>query len=125
MSTRREMRRVGDVLPSIAADLGIDEELRFARQMAAWQRLVGELVPAAAGATSVLAVQPPALVVSASSAIVAQELRLRQSQLLAAFAQAPDGARLFELRVVVRPAGGSDGPTAGPGRPSGPSDFRR
>lgn len=106
---RRPMQRLGDVLPGIAAGLGIDNELRVARQMAAWQRIVEELVPAAGGSSSVLAVQPPALVVSAASPIVAQELRLRQSQLLAAFAQAPDGARLIELRVVIRPPGASGG----------------
>jgi predicted nucleic acid-binding Zn ribbon protein len=104
---RRPMRRVGDVLPTVAAELGIEGELRFARQLAAWQRIVGERVPAASGASSLLAIQRQALVVSASSPIVAQELRLRQADLLAAFAQAPEGERLIELRVVVRPAGSS------------------
>ena len=62
------MRRLGDVLPEVASTLGIEDELRRSRQMAAWQRLVAELVPAAAGGSSLLAVQPPALVVSATSA---------------------------------------------------------
>lgn len=105
MRPRRPMRRVGDMLGAVAAELGIEAELRLARQMAAWQRLVGEHVPAATGATRLLSVQPPALVVSAVNPIVAQELRLRQADLLAAFAQAPDGQRLVELRVVVRPPG--------------------
>jgi hypothetical protein len=95
---------VGDVLPAVAAELGIDRELRLARQMSAWQRIVEERVPAASGASQLLALQPPALVVSAASPIVAQELRLRQAELLAAFAQAPDGARMIELRVVIRGA---------------------
>jgi hypothetical protein len=105
---RRPMRRVGDVLPSVAAELGIDAELRLARQMAAWQRIVEERVPAASGASSLLSLQPPALVVSAASPIVAQELRLRQADLLAAFAQAPDGQKVIELRVVMRPVGGAE-----------------
>ena len=75
----------------------------MARQMAAWERLVAELVPAAAGSTRMLAVQSPALLVSAVDVAVAQELRLRQHELLAAFARAPDGAHLLELRVSVRP----------------------
>jgi len=108
------MKRVGDVLPSVAADLGIDRELRLARQMATWQRIVEERVPRASGATSLLSLQPPALVVSASSPIVAQELRLRQTELLDAFAQAPDGQKLIELRVVVRPAGPGAGQTGTP-----------
>jgi len=48
--------------------------------------------------------------VSATSPIVAQELRLRQADLLDAFAQAPDGEKLIELRVVIRSAGSSSIP---------------
>ena len=97
------MRRVGDMLPGVAAELGIGDELRLARQMAAWERLVGERVPAAAGSSRLLSVQPPVLVVSATDPRIALELRLRQAELLAAFAQAPEGVHLLELRVVVRP----------------------
>jgi hypothetical protein len=111
------MRRLGDLLPGMAASLGIEDELRLARAMSSWQRLVEELVPAAAGATELLAVQPDALVVGARAPIVAQELRLRADELLAAFATAPGGRRLAELRVVVRPVGGPGGdPGRAPGR---------
>ena len=34
MSPRRPMKRIGDMLPDLAANLGIDGELRLARQMA-------------------------------------------------------------------------------------------
>lgn len=98
------------MLGEVAAQLGIEGELRTARQMAAWQRLVEEHVPAASGQSRLLSVQPPALVVSATDPVIGQELRLRQAQLLAAFASAPDGERLLELRVVVRPPGHSAGP---------------
>jgi hypothetical protein len=108
------MKRVGDVLPAVAADLGIDRELRLARQMATWQRIVEERVPGATGATSLLSLQPPALVVSATSPIVAQELRLRQTELLDAFAQAPEGQKVIELRVVVRAGGASAGLSSKP-----------
>ena len=97
------MRRVGDVLSEVAGTLGVDGELRLARQMSTWQRLVAELVPRAARATSLLSVQPPTLVVSAATPVVAQELRLRQAELLAAFATSPEGIHLLELRVVLRP----------------------
>jgi hypothetical protein len=106
------MRRIGDLLPTTAASLGLEEELRFARAMAGWERLVAELVPAAAGRTRLLAMRPAEVVVSASEGIVAQELRLRSSELLAAFASVPGGARAPDLRVVIRPferAGGGDG----------------
>jgi hypothetical protein len=111
------MRRIGDMLPGVAAELGIEGELRLSRQMVAWERVVGERVPAAAGSSRLLSVQPPALVVSAADPRIALELRLRQAELLAAFAQAPEGLHLLELRVVVRPPRGSDPPT---GRRGGP-----
>jgi hypothetical protein len=95
------MERIGDVLPGVASALGIEAELRLARQVAVWQRLVEELVPGAGG-SSLLTIQPPALVVSAPSAMVAQELRLRQGELLTAFANSPEGVKMLELRVVIR-----------------------
>ena len=105
MTAKRQPTRVGDMLPKVAADIGIEEHLRLARQMSAWERLVEEHLPAARGASKLLAVQPPALVVSATDNVVAQELHLRQTQLLSAFAQLPDGAHLLELRVSIRPPG--------------------
>jgi hypothetical protein len=99
------MRRVGDMLPKIAADIGIEDELRLARQMSGWERLVEEHLPAARGASKLIGIESGALVVSASDGLIAQELRLRQSQLLEAFGRMPDGAHLLELRVVVRPSG--------------------
>jgi len=104
------MRRVGDMLPRIAADIGIEKQLRLARQMSAWARLVEEHLPAARGTSKLIAVEPPALVVSAADNVVAQELRLRQAQLLEAFARLPDGDHLRELRVTVRPPGRTAGP---------------
>jgi predicted nucleic acid-binding Zn ribbon protein len=115
---RRPMRRLGDLLPAAAAEFGLEEELRLARAMSSWARLVGELAPPAAGASRLLAIQPGVLVVSADAPIVAQELRLRSSELLAAFATAPGGARMLELRVVV---GHRDGGSTGRGGyPHGP-----
>lgn len=99
------MRRLSDVLPSVATQLGLENQLAQARAMASWDRLVSELVPPAAGATHLLEIRPPLLIVSATDPFVAQELRLRADELLAAFATAPGGTRLLELRPVVqRPA---------------------
>jgi hypothetical protein len=110
MTPKRPMRRVGDMLPRIAAEIGIEKELSLARQMSAWERLVEEHLPAARGASKLIAVEPPALVVSATDNVIAQELRLRQAQLLEAFARLPDGVHLRELRVTVRPPGRAVGP---------------
>ena len=109
------MRRLADLLPQMSTELGLEDELRLARGMTTWARLVEEHLPPAAGLSELVAIQPPTLVVSASAPIVAQELRLRTTQLLAAFAAAPGGSRLLELRVVLRP------PSAASRRPSGPA----
>jgi hypothetical protein len=98
---KRPLRRVGELLPAIAQRLGIEEELRYARAMTSWQRLVEEHVPAAGGGSRLLEIRPPLLVVSADDAMLGQELRLRSTELLDAFATAPGGQRLLELRVVV------------------------
>ena len=101
------MRRIGDLLPGLATELGLDEQLEQALATTSWERLVGELVPPAAGATRLLEIRPPVLLVSADDALTGQELRLNAGLLLRAFADAPGGARVTELRVVVRPPGRS------------------
>ncbi len=101
---RRPMRRLGDLLPEVATSLGLDDELAFARAMAAWERAVREVAPRAAGATRLLQVQPGVLVVAANAPIVAQEVRLQSAALLRVFAESPDGRRARELRVVLHPA---------------------
>ena len=102
---RRPMRRIGDLLPGLAAELGLDAQLEQAIAMSSWERLVAELVPPAAGASRLLEVRPPELLVSADDPMTGQELRLQADLLLKAFAIAPGGTRLRELRVVVRPPG--------------------
>ena len=106
-SRKRPVHRLADLLPGIATQLGLDEELEAARGLASWKRIVEEQVPAAAGASKLLEVRPPTLIVSADDAPTAQELRLRSSELLEAFASAPGGQRLRQLQIVVRrPSGG-------------------
>ena len=114
---RRPMRRVGDLIPGIATSLGLDEPLQLASALHAWERVVAQVVPAAAGVTGVVELRPPRIVVSAPDALTGQELRLRSPQLLAAFAAALGGVRLLELRVVVRPSTDPAGGRGGRGRP--------
>lgn len=107
---RRPVHRLGDLLPAIASQLGLDEELRAARAMSSWSRIVEEMVPVAAGASRLLEIRPPGLYVSADDPATGQELRLHALQLLDAFASAPGGQRLLELHVVVRrPRDGDSG----------------
>jgi hypothetical protein len=98
------MERIGDLLPETARHLGLEDEYRLARATHTWTALVGELVPAAAGACRLLAIDAGTLLVEADAPIVAQELRLRSGELLAAFAAAPGGLRAAGLRVRVRQA---------------------
>ena len=98
---KRPLYRLGDLLPGIASQLGLDEELRAARAMTSWSRIVEELVPGAAGASRLLEIRPPGLYVSATDTTTGQELRLHTLELLDAFASAPGGQRLLELHVLV------------------------
>lgn len=102
--TRRPMERIGDLLPEAARRLGLEEQYRASRAAVTWDALIGERAPAAAGACRLLAIEAGTLVVEADAPIVAQELRLRGSELLAAFATAPGGVRASELRIRVRRA---------------------
>jgi len=86
----------------MASALGLEDEFALARAMAEVQRLVAERVPAAAGASEILEIGKGTVVVAAREQIVAQELRLRSTELLDAFRTAPGGVAARELRVVVR-----------------------
>jgi len=99
---RGPMSRIGDLIPSAAARLGLADELRRARAVATFDAIVAERAPAAHGACRALRIEGAALVVEADAPIVAQELRLHARQLLEAFRTAPAGARVDELRVTIR-----------------------
>jgi hypothetical protein len=96
------MERIGDLLPATARQLGLESEFRLARARQTWDAIVGERVPAAAGACRLTGIEGGGLVVEADAPIVAQELRLRASELLEAFAAAPGGLTAGELRLRVR-----------------------
>ena len=102
---RRPMRRLGELIPDAARALGLEDELRLARAIATFEALVAERVPAAAGACRVVRLEGFAIDVEADAPIVAQELRMRAAELISAFAAAPGGVGVHELRVHVRPGG--------------------
>ena len=101
-SRRRPMTRIGELMPAAARALGLEDELRLSRAIATFEAIVAERVPAAAGACRVVQLEGFALDVEADAPIVAQELRLRSPELLAAFAAAPGGVGVRDLRVRVR-----------------------
>ena len=99
------MVRIGDLMPATARALGLEDELRLSRAIATFEAIVAERVPAAAGACRVIRLEGFDLVVEADAPIVAQELRLRSGELLAAFAASPAGVGARDLRVHVRRGG--------------------
>jgi len=99
------MVRLGDLIPGTARELGLEDELRLARAMATFESLVAERVPAAAGSCRVVRLEGFTIDVEADVPIVAQELRLRSSELLAAFASTPGGIGVSTMRVHVRREG--------------------
>lgn len=98
---RRTPSRIGDLLPSAAGALGLEEQLRWARATAAWDGVVAALAPGAAPSRLVRLAADGTLVVEAALPIAGQEIRLRADELLEAFEAAPGGLRAARLRVVV------------------------
>jgi hypothetical protein len=99
---RRPVRRVGELLPDAARALGLEDELRWARAAGAWQALMAEWLPGAAGGSRPVRLDiGGTLVVEAAAPMIGQELRLREDELLDAFARQPGGLRATRLRVVV------------------------
>ncbi len=99
---RRPIRRVGDLLPDAARELGLEEQLRWARATTAWERVVGALAPGAAGGSRPARLERDGtLVIEAAAPIVGQELQIRAEELLEAFIAEPGGLRARRLRVVI------------------------
>jgi Dna[CI] antecedent, DciA len=99
------MRRIGELIPDAARSLGLEDELRLARAIATFETIVAERVPPAAGACRVIRLEGFAIDVEADAPIIAQEIRLRASELLEAFAATPGGVGIRDLRVHVRRTG--------------------
>ncbi|HEY5486381.1 MAG TPA: DUF721 domain-containing protein [Candidatus Limnocylindrales bacterium] len=98
---RRPMEKLGELLPKTARRLGLDEPLELAAAMTAWQRVVEERVPAANGACRLLSLGRGAAIVEADAPIVAQEIRLRSPELLAAL-RSELRIPIPQLRVTLR-----------------------
>lgn len=98
---RRPMEKLGELLPKTARRLGLDESMELATAMTAWQRIIDERVPAASGACRLLSLGQGVAIVEADAPIVAQEVRLRSPELLAALRSAVQ-IPIRQLRVTVR-----------------------
>lgn len=98
---RRPMEKLGELLPKTARRLGLDEPLELAAAMTAWQHIIDQRVPQASGACRLVSLGQGGAIVEADAPIVAQEIRLRSPELLAALrAEVPIPIR--QLRVTLR-----------------------
>ncbi len=97
----RGMQRLADLLPSAARHYGLEDQLEQARVASAWQAMVAERLPAAAGSCRLVDLDHGIATIEADEPIVAQEIRLRTLELLAAL-RATAGTPVRQLRVTTR-----------------------
>jgi hypothetical protein len=95
------MERLADLLPHAAREFGLEDQLEQARTAAAWLEIIAERVPAAAGACRLIGLKQGTATIEADEPIVAQEIRLRSPELLAAL-RAAARTPVRQLRVGAR-----------------------
>ena len=97
----RGMERLADLLPRTAREFGLEDQLEQARVASAWLATVAERAPAAAGACRLVDLSQGIATIEADEPIVAQELRFRSLELLAAL-RARARSPVRQLRVTTR-----------------------
>jgi len=97
----RGMERLADLLPGAAREFGLEDQLEQATVASAWLITVAERVPAAAGACRLVGLDQGVATIEADEPIVAQELRLRSLELLAALRNRVR-TPIRQLRVTTR-----------------------
>ena len=95
------MESLADLLPQTAREFGLEDQLEQARAAVAWLEIIAERVPAAAGACRLIELKQGTATIEADEPIVAQEIRLRSPELLAAL-RAAARTPVRQLRVGAR-----------------------
>jgi hypothetical protein len=95
------MERLGELLPKTARRLGLDDPLELAAAMTAWQHIIMERVPEADGACRLVSLGQGVAIVETDAPIVAQEVRLRSPELLAAL-RSEVSIPIRQLRITLR-----------------------
>jgi hypothetical protein len=95
------MERLADLLPGTARQFGLEDQLEQATAAAAWLAIVAERVPAAAGSCRLTDLRQGVATIQTDEAIVAQEIRLRSPELLAALRRSVR-TPLRQLRITTR-----------------------
>lgn len=95
------LERLADLLPRAARAYGLEDQLDQARAAAAWERIVAERAPAAVGECRLVGLRQGVATIEVDLPIVAQEIRLRSPELLAALRVA---ARIpvLQLQLTTR-----------------------
>jgi predicted nucleic acid-binding Zn ribbon protein len=97
----RGMERLSELLPGAARELGLEDQLEQAGVAAAWLEVVAERIPAAAGESRLIDLRQGIATIEADEPIVAQEIRLRAPELLAAL-RTRARTTVRQLRVTAR-----------------------
>jgi predicted nucleic acid-binding Zn ribbon protein len=97
----RGMERLADLLPRAAREYGLEDQLDQARAALAWDRIVADRVPAAAGACRLTDLRQGVATIEIDLPIVAQEIRLRSPELLAAL-RAAVRTPIRQIRLTTR-----------------------
>jgi hypothetical protein len=95
------MERLADLLPGAARQFGLEDQLEQAGAAAAWLEIVARKVPAARGGCRLTDLSQGVATIEADEAIIAQEIRLRSPELLAALRKSVRSP-LRQLRITVR-----------------------
>jgi len=98
---RRGMERVADLLPRTAREFGLEDQLELARAAATWLRIVAEHMPEGAGMCRLIGLDGGIATIETDLPIVAQEVRLRSPELVAAL-RATSRTPIRQLRVTAR-----------------------
>jgi hypothetical protein len=97
----RSMDRLADLLPGAARAFGLEDQLEQAGAAAAWQEIVAQRVPAAKGECRLIDLSQGVATIEADEPIIAQEIRLRSLELLAALRKSVR-TPLRQIRITTR-----------------------
>ncbi|HEX7491567.1 MAG TPA: DciA family protein [Candidatus Limnocylindrales bacterium] len=95
------MERLADLLPSAARQFGLEDQLEQAGAAAAWLEIIARGVPAAKGGCRLVDLSQGVATIEADEPIIAQEIRLRSPELLAALRKSMR-TPLRQIRITTR-----------------------
>jgi hypothetical protein len=95
------MERLADLLPQTVRQFGLEDQFEQASAAAAWLQLIVERVPEAVGSCRLISLSHGIATIETDEAIVAQEMRLRTPELLAAL-RASIRTPIRQIRVTIR-----------------------